>query len=172
MYKEEITQRVIKQEERTRKALDKLIPDLFKGCKIKSNPTSIFCNVDYQFTATTQSKDVYTYDVEVKEFDRDYEYIYILDAIGIKLEKYIRMKKFNEESGNDKLIYMVILNDAVVIYDLKKIDLNKCHFFLWEQRQTQYDYNSPTVKLPAMNLPLNQATYINYINKNKYYEGN
>lgn len=171
MYKQEVTQKVNAQEERTRKAMDKLIPDLFKSTLKKSNWTHTLCNVDYQFTASTKNESK-SYDLEVKEFDRVYEYIEdCIGGCGIKCEKFIRMKQFNEyQSENDCLLYMIVLNDAIVIYDIKKIDLNKCKWFMWKQKKTQYDDDSEIVEVPAFNIPLDQAIYKEYFNKAKYYD--
>lgn len=167
--KHKTNQKVNFQEKRTRKIMDKLIPDLFEKCTITNTRwMPQLCSVDYQFTATTTSQKEISYDVEVKELSYNYNFFEDLGYCGIKCSKLALMKEFNENSANDKLIYFLILEDAIIIYDMKNIDMNKCPLYMWEQRKTQFDENSTIERIPSFKLPLSQATYIKYINKQKY----
>lgn len=164
MYTEKIEQ----QELRTRKAMDKLIPSLFKNVT-NTNWTNTEENIDYQFTAATKDG-LIGYDVEVKELGYSYKFYEDLGYCGIKCKKKALMEEYNKESCNDKLIYLMVCTDAIIVYDIKKLDMNKCPLYLWKIKTTQYNENSKVEEIPSFKLPLNQAAYIKYINKSKYYD--
>lgn len=156
MTRQQIDHKVNVQEIRTRKALDKLIPMLFKKNFVKSEWKPILCNIDYQFTALTSS-----YDIEVKEFKHTLKDMYSIGGCGLKEKKFELMKDYhNSLDGNEKLIYMILLNDAIVVYDFAKVDKSKFKHFMWKQKKTQYDDDSEIIEVPAFNIPLDQATII------------
>lgn len=168
MNNQQVNNKVDVQEIRTRKMMDKLIPYLFKNKLIDTNWTNTSDNVDYQFTAKTQSQ-LLTYDVEVKELSYPIEFFKKLGYCGVKCEKKAFMEEYNQKSGNDKLIYLMVATNAIIVYNFKDIDMNKCPLYLWEQKKTQYDDNSKVIKIPSFKLPLNQAKIIN-INKQQFYD--
>ena len=163
MTQEQINYKVEKQEKKTRKMLDKLIPMLFKNNFVKSEWKPILCNIDYQFTALTSS-----YDIEVKEFNHTLADMYSIGGCGLKERKYELMQQYhNSWDGNEKLIYMVLLNDAIVVYDFAKVDKSKFKHFIWRQKKTQYNDDSEIIEVPAFNIPLDQAIIIK-IDKQQY----
>lgn len=156
MTQEQINSKVTKQEKKTRKMLDKLIPMLFKKNFVKGEWMPILCNIDYQFTALTA-----TYDLEVKEFNHTLADMYSIGGCGLKERKYELMQQYhNSLDGNEKLIYMVLLNNAIVVYDFAKVDKSKFKHFIWKQKKTQLDDDSTIIEVPSFNIPLDQAKII------------
>lgn len=163
MTQEQINYKVEQQEMKTRKMLDKLLPMLFKKKFVKGEWMPILCNIDYQFTALTSS-----YDIEVKEFNHTLQDMLRIGGCGLKERKYELMQQYhNSWDGNEKLIYMVLLNDAIVVYDFAKVDKSKFKHFIWKQKKTQLDDDSTIIELPSFNIPLDQGIIIK-IDKKQY----
>lgn len=165
MSKEELRKKIQEQEEKTRKYCNYLFPTLFKKNFVRGYNTTLTTNVDYQFTAQTS-----TYDVEVKMLNHNFNYMSMIGGCGIKCDKHVRIKNFNEVSGNEKLIYMVVLYDAIIIYDFAAVDLNKVKYFMWKEKEKELDDDSKIVEVPAFNIPLSMSKQIYYMDNTQWYE--
>ena len=166
MYKnddEATKERIKKQEKKYRYITTLLLNDLFSGTTNTIKHTPYWEKVDVRFTATTDNYTNYTYDIEVKERNKD-----IIESpfAELKVEKYERMKKVNY---NKKLLYIVFLNkQEAYIYDLSSINLDTIEQKLWHIKETQYDDSSEYEDVLTYFIPVSKA--IKIINVEKYYK--
>lgn len=158
-------EKVRKQEIKTRNYCKEFFPSIFGKQFKRCLPTDIKENVDFNMTAGTDS-----YDVEVKMLKHKLSDLQRFGGCGITSKKHILIKNYNKASGRDKLIYMNILFDAVVIYDFSKVDLNQVEYFLWREKKTEFDDESEWLDVPAFKIPLAQAVKIYKINNSKWYQ--
>lgn len=166
MYKnddEATKERIKKQEKKYRYITTLLINDYFSGMTNTIQHTPYWEKVDVRLTATTDNYTKFTYDIEVKERNKD---IKESPFAELKVAKYERMKKVNK---NKRLLYIVFLNSKeAYIYDLKKLDWAKVEEKLWHIKETQYDDNSEYEDVPTYFIPIEQA--IKIINVENYYK--
>ena len=157
------TERIKKQEKKYRYITTLLLNDMFSGTTNTIQHTIHTEKVDVRFTAVTDNGSMITYDIEVKERNKNIEQY---PNAELRCKKYEGMK---EVSYNDNLIYIVFLNQKeAYIYNLTKMDWSTVRKDNWKIKKTQYKDNSTYVDELTYFIPVKLAC--KKINVEKYYK--
>lgn len=107
------------------------------------------------------------YLIEIKERNQDMKKY---KTLPLKWTKYIDIVK--ETGGEDTPIVIYLVNgEDFYIFDLNKLDLNKCEYKNWEINKIEYSVmnNSNKERQPTIFMPISMAVYKGKFNgKNAY----
>ena len=146
-------ERMESQEKKDFEITENIMKNIFKAynktVEIKQNP--IYSAIDASMLVSKKFK----YNVEIKERVQDTD---IYHTLPLKVTKYCNIMENTPEDVKALIIYL--LNDEeYYIFDLKKLDLNKCQICNWNINKVEYTSNQQKEKQPTIFIPLEQAIY-------------
>ena len=135
--------------------MHKIFKTYNKVAELKQNP--IFSPIDACMTVDNKHK----YAVEIKERFQNLEEF---ATLPLKVAKYCTIKENTPEDAKPLIIYL--LNDEqYFIFNLDKLDLNKCAIKNWLINKIELCNNQQKEKQPTIFIPLEQAIYNGIIPK-------
>lgn len=145
--------RMVLQEKKDFETTEKIMKKIFKAynktVEIKQNP--IYSAIDASMLVSKKFK----YNVEIKERVQDTD---IYDTLPLKVTKYCNIMENTDEDVTPLIIYL--LNDSeYYIFDLSKLDLNKCQICNWYINKVEFTASQQKEKQPTIFIPLEQAIY-------------
>lgn len=138
----------------TQKIMEKIFAAYNKTAKLKQNP--IYSAIDAQMIVNNKKR----YAVEIKERQQDME---LYDTLPLKVSKYCNILESKGEDETPLIIYLVN-DEQYFIFNLEKIDLNKCTICNWLINKVEFSQNQQKDKQPTIFLPINQCVYNGQIN--------
>lgn len=138
----------------TQKIMQKIFAAYNKSAKLKQNP--IYSPIDAQMVVNNKKY----YAVEIKERQQDME---IYNTLPLKVSKYCNILESKGEDETPLIIYLVN-NEEYYIFNLEKLDLNKCTICNWFINKVEFTQNQQKDKQPTIFMPINQCVYNGNIN--------
>lgn len=144
-----------KQELKDYKTASAILACIFKKYKkefYKQESGSVY---DEKMTVFLHNKKI-RYHIEIKERTQNMKRYHTLP---LTVQKYCNIKDtLTNQDETQKAIYISLLNGyQYYIFDLEKIDLNKCNIRNWAINEVEF-CNNPTIKkVPTIFIPLNQC---------------
>lgn len=138
----------------TQRIMQKIFAAYNKSAKLKQNP--IYSAIDAQMVVNNKKH----YAVEIKERQQDME---IYNTLPLKVSKYCNILESKGEDETPLIIYLVN-NEEYYIFNLEKIDLNKCTICNWFINKVEFTNNQQKDKQPTIFMPVSQCVYNGYIN--------
>lgn len=135
-----------------------IINELFKRWETSFTQMPEFSASDMRFKV--QKDDIsYKYNVEIKTRTQDMEKY---PQLALKVKKYCRLKE--DTLDDEKLLYFVLVNhNEYFVFDLKKLDLNKCDIRNWKIKAQEYNVSgSHYVEEPTIFIPITQVKMHGY----------
>ncbi len=147
------------QEEKDFKTTEKIMKQIFKSYNkvavLKQNPS--FSPIDASMVVDKKHK----YAVEIKERFQNLEEF---ATLPLKVAKYCSIKENTPEDAKSLIIYL-LNEEQYFIFDLNKIDLNKCAIKNWLINKVEFCDGRQKEKQPTIFIPIEQAIYNGIIPK-------
>lgn len=146
--------KITTQERKYRWLTTALLNNLFTSTLNTIQQMPVGCSVDVRLTATTEDNIEHTYDIEVKEMKGNYS------TSILRVGKFEAMQKAHI---NQNLMYISFKVDKVkqtctaIVYDLNKIDMKHLPIIQCELKDTEFDTNSSSKKVPCYLFQHSQA---------------
>ena len=153
--KDKMEEQELKDFQTTEKIMHKIFKTYNKVAELKQNP--IFSPIDACMIVDQK----YKYAVEIKERFQNLEEF---ATLPLKVSKYCSIKENTPENAKPLIIYL--LNDEqYFIFNLDKLDLNKCAIKNWLINKIEFCDGQQKEKQPTIFIPLEQAIYNGIIPK-------
>ena len=147
--KDKMEEQELKDFKTTEKIMHKIFKTYNKVAELKQNP--IFSPIDACMIVDNKFK----YAVEIKERFQNLEEF---ATLPLKVSKYCSIKENKPEDAKPLIIYL--LNDEqYFIFNLDKLDLNKCAIKNWLINKIEFCNGQQKEKQPTIFIPLEQAVY-------------
>lgn len=147
--KDKMEEQELKDFKTTEKIMHKIFKSYNKVAELKQNP--IYSPIDACMTVDNK----YKYAVEIKERFQNLEEF---ATLPLKVSKYCSIKENTPEDAKPLIIYL--LNDEqYFIFNLEKLDLNKCAIKNWLINKIEFCDGQEKEKQPTIFIPLEQAIY-------------
>lgn len=152
--KQKMEQQESKDFHTTEKIMQKIFAAYNKSAKLKQNP--IYSAIDAQMIVNNKKY----YAVEIKQRQQDMK---VYNTLPLKVSKYCNILENKGEDETPLIIYLVN-NEEYYIFNLKKIDLNKCTICNWFINKVEFSQNQQKDKQPTIFIPVSQCVYNGQIN--------
>ncbi len=154
--------RMEEQEQKDFKTTEKIMKQIFKSYNkvavLKQNPS--FSPIDASMTVDKKHK----YAVEIKERFQNLEEF---ATLPLKVAKYCSIKENTPEDSKPLIIYL-LNEEQYFIFDLNKLDLNKCAIKNWLINKVEFCDGRQKEKQPTIFIPIEQAIYNGFITTEDY----